>query len=263
MIIDSHVHMGINEVTGELYSGELISSRMKKYGVDKSIVFSTRIKDATNVEQQNDYVLSESFKYKDILCPYYFFVPSAQGIEYLCRTIDSWNGIKLYPNRKGYFGSPYFDELFSIADSKNLPLIIHTDTRPGVAEETIDALNSKRLMRNPVVFFFFFYLNKKLLKIAAEMDSWFIDSSPWITMISLSEQCLVPEKERIKPLYSKNADAYFEAVYTAIHGRILWGTDIYDEKIQSYEAEVEFYNSLPQTVRDKILENTLPFLNRN
>lgn len=261
MIIDTHVHIGINEINGELFSGDAAVSRMNKYGIDKSIVFSTRIKDISLLEKQNDYVLDECAKYSGLLFPYFFFVPCAKAIEYLNSTRQSWLGIKLYPNRAGYFMSPYTLEVIQLAKEYHLPLIIHTDTRDGVMDEMTDTLRLSDARNMPVVFCHSFHLSKKHILVAANNSNWYLDSSPWIALMRFSEKCLVPSEQRIS-FYENNYILSFETLFNLMEGRLLWGTDLYDDRIQSYGAEVQFYHSLPEQYKTRIERNSMLFLQK-
>lgn len=253
-IIDAHVHM--SEKMG--IDASYVIKRMEIFGVAKSLVFSDVISECSQLEVKgNAFVLEQCRRFPDILFPYYFYTRTDGSYRYLLQSGDQWRGIKIYPNHMGYFGSIYIDKLIELVNQTKMPLMIHSDSRPGVMDEIVRFI--KEINGARICICHAFHLSVPHLNQVCGMHNVYVDISPWVHMMRFAEDSVTDT------LLCGSADdsqehVVFQKIFQKMNGRLLWGTDLMDSAKHSFGSEVAFVRSLPETIRKTMYENTTLFL---
>lgn len=142
MIIDMHAHIG--EVMDFKMPGEVLIASMKKYNIDFSIISSCEAAAFDHNNKMLPYVIQKSQetvfqdtldfarKYKGKLAvmpwikPHYEKV-SNELIAMIRNNLDITVGIKVHPFHSFIsFNSPQVEEYIKLAESFNLPILVHT-----------------------------------------------------------------------------------------------------------------------------------------
>jgi Tat protein secretion system quality control protein TatD with DNase activity len=261
-LIDAHAHLGIDWKYGfELTPQELIK-KMKKAGVDKTIIFPCPWTKSFDYVEENRYIIRASRRYKNLF-PGLIVNPlirkSLEEIQSLCKQ-EKVRAIKLHPSagnyslREAVLNAFVFDFIEDLA----LPLFIHSSYKPKNEE----ILEIAQRFSGPVIVSHAFRFNKNLVRKATQLSNVYLDLSPFLTLLNAGQESKIilgnPE-ELIESARKRNPKHLFKVLFEMMKGRIIWGTDEpWCSKLPfsvGYFKEVNFIKHLNEKLREKIMMN--------
>ncbi len=249
MIVDHHVHLGRDNKTGYSLNGKALFSKMDKYGIDRSVVFSCPNVvplDCNPYIDGNSFVLDAASN-NSRLIPFMFVHPHKDSLEYLESAASLFEGFKIYSSAEGMaydYSSLESSEIFDFMSSSRKPLLAHTSlSGEGSAKSLV---NLASYYNGPFLVAHAARLNLGDLELLSRHQNVHIDISPFSTMLEnpnfldksyLKEECF----SKLDPF------AIVGYLYKLFEGRLIWGTDSpwCDELSEKgYGKEVELFRKL-------------------
>lgn len=225
-MIDHHVHIGTDSVTGFSLTLEELLEKMDLFDIDKSVVFPCpNMKINTNPYREENERICLSCKNNPKIVPFMFVHPFLDEIGYLKDLSPEFEGFKLYSRGRGieyYYSDLYGSKLLDFLISTKKPLLFHTGYRDRTRIKYLAKLVKET--KSPIVFAHAGDLIERDLVEVAQYENSFIDVSPIATMLKLN--FFTNEKNRsaeLRELTTSRILSYVEKLFGK--KRVVWGSD--------------------------------------
>jgi len=226
-MIDHHIHLGKDALTGFSLSEEMVTKRLDKFHLGGAVVFSCPNISYTNenpYSKNNKKVYKSSIDEKKFI-PFMFVHPLLDRFGYIEREQEKFKGFKFYPravSMEYHYKDISNRRIIDLVSESSKPAVFHTGFREG--SRIKDLVWMMKRKKSPLVFVHSGDLIERDLKIASKYENVFIDISPLATMIS--KNFFINSNRRhpnLKILTPKNILSHLKNLFGI--ERIVWGSD--------------------------------------